>query len=41
MLTIEWYLVGAVVCSVVMLVLYWTGVFINKAVEFILEVFSK
>jgi hypothetical protein len=25
---------------VVMLVLYWAGVFINKAVEFILEVFK-
>jgi hypothetical protein len=40
MLAIEWYLVGGVVCSVVMLALYWAGVFINKAVEFILEVFK-
>lgn len=40
MLALEWYLVGAVVCGVVMLVFYGIGILINKAVEFILEVFN-
>jgi hypothetical protein len=40
MLAIEWYLVGAVVCSVVMLTLYGIGIVINRAVEFILEVWK-
>lgn len=37
---LEWYLVGGVVCSVVMLALYGVGIVINKAVDFILEVFK-
>jgi len=35
---LEWYLVGGVVCAVGTLVFYGIGIFINKAVEFILEV---
>ena len=40
MLAIEWYLVGAVVCAVGMLVLYGIGILLNKVVDFILEVFK-
>ena len=40
MLALEWYLVGGVVCSVAMLTLYGVGILINKAVDFILEVFK-
>lgn len=40
MQSLEWYLVGGVVCSVVMLMFYGIGIVINKAVEFILEVFK-
>ena len=40
MFALEWYLVGAVVCSVGMLVLYGIGILLNKVVDFILEVFK-
>lgn len=40
MLAIEWYLVGGVVCAVGTLTLYGVGILINKAVDFILEVFK-
>lgn len=40
MLALEWYLVGGVVCSVAMFMLYGIGILINKVVEFILEVFK-
>ena len=38
MLALEWYLVGAVVCSLVMLAFYGVGIVISKVVDFILEV---
>ena len=40
MSALEWYLVGGIVCGVAMLMLYGIGILVNKAVDFILEIFK-